>query len=137
MKLLTRRLAQAAAAGILSVLIFAPAASATDPVTIPPGQFVIDEADVLGSNKAEVTDAITKLRTDTGQNLFVIYVDTFTNPTKPRSGFSDVAEEKGMGTHDSILAVAVKSRQGQLHPQQRRHRPKNPRKSTPSWLPRP
>ncbi len=83
MKLLPRRLAQAAAAGILSVLIFAPSASATDPVTIPPGQFVIDEANVLGSDKAEVTDAITKLRSETGQNLFVIYVDTFTNPTKP------------------------------------------------------
>ena len=114
MKLLTRRLAQAAAAGILSVFIFAPAASATDPVTIPPGQFVIDDAGVLGSSKSEVTDAMTQLRTETGQNLFVIYVDTFTNPTKPVDWISKVAEAKGMGTNDSVLAVAVESRQGQL-----------------------
>ncbi|GAA1495686.1 TPM domain-containing protein [Paeniglutamicibacter kerguelensis] len=114
MKLLTRRLAQAAAAGILSVFILAPAASATDPVTIPPGQFVIDEADVLGASTAEVTDAITKMRTDTGQNLFVIYVDTFTNPTDPSAWVSQVAKTKGMGPSDSILAVAVESRQARL-----------------------
>lgn len=114
MKLLPRRLAQAAAAGILSVLIFAPSASATDPVTIPPGQFVIDEADVLGSDKAEVTDAITKLRSETGQNLFVIYVDTFTNPTSPDEWVSTVGKTKNMGPSDSILAVAVESRQARF-----------------------
>lgn len=114
MKLLPRRLAQAAAAGLLSVLIFAPSASATDPVTIPPGQFVIDDANVLGSSTAEVTDAVNKLRTETGQNLFVIYVDTFTNPTKPGDWVADVANAKGMGSNDSVLAIAVKSRQANL-----------------------
>ena len=116
MKLLPRRLAQAATAGILSVLIFAPSASATDPVTIPPGTFVIDEANVLGGSKAEVTDAITKLRTETGQNLFVIYVDTFTNPTDPKAWVEDVAKLKGLGSADSVLAVAVEDRKGKFSP---------------------
>lgn len=114
MKLLTRRLAQAAAAGILSVFILAPAASAADPVTIPPGEFVIDEAGVLGGTAAAVTEAVDTLRAETGLTLFVIYVDTFSNPAQPGAWVSAVAEAKGMGTNDSVLAIAVDSRQANL-----------------------
>ncbi|GAA4370226.1 TPM domain-containing protein [Paeniglutamicibacter cryotolerans] len=105
-----RRLAYAAAAATLSVFLLAPAASAEPPVTIPPGQFVVDQAGVLGSDATEVEKAINDMRAKTSQNLFVIYVDSFTDPTDPDAWVEEVATKKGMGTNDSILAVAVDSR---------------------------
>lgn len=110
MKLLPRRMALVATAGILSMFVLAPAASADSPVSIPPGQFVIDKAGVLGSDTAEVNAALTELRSETGQNLFVIYVDTFTNPDDPGAWVKQVAETKNVGSSDSILAIAVTQR---------------------------
>ena len=91
-------------AGLLA-LPAAPAL-AEDPVTIPSGQNVVDSANVLGSRKAEVQDAIQKLLKDHKYNLYVVTVKTFENPADPEGWGQAVAKKKGMGKADVILAMS-------------------------------
>ncbi len=111
MKSLRRRMAVVAAAGLLSLFMFAPPAVADSPVQIPPGEFVVDQAGVLGSDTSKVTDAVNQLMTETGQSLYVIYVDSFTNPSDPNKWVQAVATNKKLNTSDWVLAVAVSDRQ--------------------------
>ncbi|MFI8413501.1 TPM domain-containing protein [Paeniglutamicibacter gangotriensis] len=110
MKSLPRRMAFVASAGILSMFMFAPPALATGPVNIPPGEFVLDQANALGSDASEVEAAVKQLQRDTGQSLFVIYVDSFSSPSDPTAWVQQVAQSKNMGTSDTVLAVAVETR---------------------------
>ena len=84
----------------------AGAAWAEDPVTIPSGQNIVDNANVLGSREGEVQEAIQKLLKDDKYNLYVVTVDRFTNPTVPADWAAAVATQKGMGRSDAILAIA-------------------------------
>lgn len=114
------RLKASRAAGVAGVLfiagaITAPAAFAEPPVTIPPGKYVVDAADVLSSSEeSEVSSAIKKMQDETGQNLFVVYVDEFTSPSDAKGWVEELATKKSMGTSDSVLAVAVTSRVARL-----------------------
>ncbi|WP_407709708.1 TPM domain-containing protein [Arthrobacter nitrophenolicus] len=99
-----RTLAVIGLAGLFSVP--AGAAWAEDPVTIPPGTNVVDKANVLGSREGEVKEAISKLLEDEKYNLYVVTVNTFTNPTVPAEWAEAVAINKGMGRSDAILAIA-------------------------------
>lgn len=99
-----RLLAVIGLAGLLAVP--ATAAWAEDPVTIPSGQNIVDNANVLGSRKAEVQDAVQKLLKDHKYNLYVVTVKTFTNPSDPKSWAQAVATKKGMGKADVILAMS-------------------------------
>jgi len=100
-----RILAVIGLAGLLAVP--AGAAWAEDPVTIPSGTNIVDNANVLGSRKGEVQDAIQKLLKDHKYNLYVVTVKTFTNPTDPAQWTAKVAQLKSMGRADAVLAIAV------------------------------
>ncbi|WP_336712604.1 TPM domain-containing protein [Arthrobacter sp. USHLN218] len=104
-------LARLGAAFGLSIVLMSPAAAmAEPPVDIPPGEFVVDQANVLGADKAEVENAVEELRQEHGLGLFVVYVDTFEDPTDPHDWLVATAQKKGLGSSDSMLAVAVESR---------------------------
>ncbi len=90
--------------GLLAVP--AGAAWAEPPVTIPPGTNIVDNANVLGSRKGEVQEAIQKLLKDDKYNLYVVTVDRFTDPTVPADWAEAAATKKGMGRSDAILAIA-------------------------------
>lgn len=100
-----RLLAVIGLAGLLAV----PAASAwaESPVTIPSGQNIVDNANVLGSRKGEVQDAIQKLLKDHKYNLYVVTVPSFDNPADPAAWGQAVATKKGMGKTDVILAIST------------------------------
>lgn len=102
--MMKRFLAGVGVAGLL-VLPAAPAL-AEDPVTIPSGQNVVDNANVLGSRKGEVQDAVQKLLKDHKYNLYVVTVKTFENPADPKGWAQAVATKKGMGRADVILTMA-------------------------------
>lgn len=95
-------------AGLLALP--AGAAHAEDPVKIPSGTNVVDEANVLGARKGEVQEAVRKLLEDHKYNLYVVTVDSFENPSDPAAWGSAVAKQKGMGTADVILAIATEGR---------------------------
>lgn len=99
-----RILAVIGLAGLLAVP--AGAAWAEDPVTIPSGTNIVDDANVLGSRKGEVQDAIQKLLKDHKYNLYVVTVKTFTNPTDPKQWAQAVATKKVMGKADVILTMS-------------------------------
>ncbi|NUT69983.1 TPM domain-containing protein [Pseudarthrobacter sp. C4D7] len=100
-----RILAVIGLAGLLAVP--AGAAWAEDPVTIPSGTNIVDNANVLGSRKGEVQDAIQKLLRDHKYNLYVVTVKSFENPSDPTAWSQAVATTKGMGKADVILAIAT------------------------------
>ena len=105
-----RRLA--AVAGLTAVFL-APAAlaHAVPPVDIPPGEFVVDQAGVLGARTAEVEDAVRELQQSEGLNVYIVFVDEFTEPADRNQWVLEMAELNSLGTVDSLLAVAVDGRE--------------------------
>jgi hypothetical protein len=92
-------------AGLLAIP--ATSAWADDPVTIPSGQNIVDNANVLGGRKGEVQDAIQKLLKDHKYNLYVVTVSSFENPSDPKAWGTKVAEQKQMGKADVLLAIST------------------------------
>ncbi|YCH08129.1 TPM domain-containing protein [Arthrobacter sp. alpha11c] len=100
-----RVLAVIGVAGMLALP--AGAAWAADPVTIPSGQNIVDDANVLGSRKGEVQEAIQKTLKDHKYNLYVVTVNSFENPSSPAEWVKAVATKRGMGKADAILAIST------------------------------
>ncbi|MGJ9402298.1 TPM domain-containing protein [Arthrobacter sp. KK5.5] len=114
MRSIPGRASAAAGIAMFTVLAWAGPAAAEPPVDIPPGEFVVDSAGALGSEASRVEDAVQELRENTGRTLFVVFVDTFEQPSDAGAWVEEVAGTKGMGASDSILAIAVDARQGRL-----------------------
>src|SRR6185436_226843 len=66
----------AAALLALAIVLLAPAPARADPPERLDTQ-VTDSADALGSGRAAVDSALAKLQTDTGLQLFVVFVESF------------------------------------------------------------
>lgn len=101
-------LARAVLAGVgaLSAAAAAPALAAMD---VPPGTFVVDQADVLSSSQeSRLESEVAQLRQDTGESLYVVYVDSFPNGDK--AFVQDFADTNGLSTNDAVLAIAVETR---------------------------
>jgi uncharacterized membrane protein YgcG len=89
----------------------AGAASATDPVTLGSG-YVLDDVGVLSAAaESEAQTRLEQLKTDTGLDLWVVYVDEFTNPATSEDWANTTAEENGLGPTQYLLAVATVDRQ--------------------------
>ena len=70
----------------------AAAASATDPVDLGQG-YVLDDVGVLsGGEEAEAQTRLEQLASDTDLDLWVVYVDEFTNPSNSEEGEHSRAE---------------------------------------------
>ncbi|MGV8859360.1 TPM domain-containing protein [Rhodoglobus sp.] len=96
----------------LAVMTAAPAL-AEDPVQLD-GAYVIDNTGVLDGSTADVVTALDSLYERTGVQLFVVYVDEFTNPNALIDWANATAEANGLGDADLLLAVAVSQRQYSL-----------------------
>jgi len=86
------------------LLLGTTAAQAADPVTIGPGQNIVDPGNKLDQGK--VQSAISKLYKDQKINLYVVVVDTFTNPSAPSDWANAVAKKKSFGSKDLLYVVA-------------------------------
>ncbi|AJT41507.1 TPM domain-containing protein [Psychromicrobium lacuslunae] len=98
----------------LSAMLVLPTATAQaaplpaePPVSIPSGQNIVDDANVLGSRKADVQAAITKLLNDKKYNFYFVTVKNFENPSSATDWATQVATNKGMGNFDLVLAIAT------------------------------
>lgn len=85
------------------------AAWATDPVSFGASP-VVDQAGVLGSELGEVEQALDAAGERSGRQLFVAYVDDFTNPSSAAEWAADTAIGANMGAEDYLLAIAVDGR---------------------------
>lgn len=91
-------------------LLAAPPASAQDPVDLGPSH-VVDQAQVLsGTQEATIAAAAKKLYDDHRIDLYVVYVDRFTDPTEAADWANETAARNGLGQRDYLLAVSTDGR---------------------------
>nr|WP_294565812.1 TPM domain-containing protein [uncultured Arthrobacter sp.] len=116
MQRMTRRTGAAAGLSALTALTLAPgAAYAADPIDIPDGETVVDQAGVLTpADISDVEAAITGLQDEYGYTVQVVYVDTFTSPSDSLAWAIETAEASNLGSDDALLAVAVESGQARF-----------------------
>ena len=91
----------------LALLPAASPAWAADPVTVPSGTNIVDQANVLGARKGDVQKAVSDLLSQHKVNLYVVIVDSFTNPSDRAAWAQAVAKNKQMGSQDVLLAIAT------------------------------
>lgn len=103
--------ALASAAVVAVTAIGGGAALATPPVALGSG-YVLDDADVLSSGEeAEAQNRLEQLKTDTGLDLWVVYVDQFTDPSSAEDWANQTADDNGLGVSQYLLAIATEGRQ--------------------------
>lgn len=98
-----------ALAATLALLTGGPAL-ANDPVSLD-GGYVVDSVGVLDGDSSAIDGALDSLYESQGIQLFVVYVDEFTNPNDPVDWANATAQNNGLGDNDLLLAVAVSQRQ--------------------------
>ncbi|MEJ1156406.1 TPM domain-containing protein [Microbacterium marmarense] len=107
----TRWAAMLAATVAVGLTLAAGAASATDPVPLSSG-YVLDDAGVLSSgDAADGQSRLEELKSVTGVDLWVVYVDEFTNPSDSADWANETAQANGLGPTQYLMAVAVDTRQ--------------------------
>ncbi|CAN5139801.1 hypothetical protein BH09ACT5_BH09ACT5_04450 [soil metagenome] len=96
------------AAGMLA--LSAPAAHADDPVDLD-GAYVLDTVGALAGRETEVQAALDSAYERARMQLFVVFVDTFDNPSDAVDWADETAVGNNLGTNDLLLAVAIDDRQ--------------------------
>lgn len=105
------RWAYALVAALAAVFLVAGPAAATPPVQLG-ASYVSDEAGVLGdAERAQVEDRLEQLAQADNLNLWVVYVDRFSNPSDAKEWATQTAEQGGLGPNQYLLAIAVDARQ--------------------------
>lgn len=108
---LRRTAALVSAAVVAATVMSATAVSATPPVTLGSG-YVLDDAGVLSSaEESEAQNRLDELKTQTGLDLWVVFVDEFTNPAGAESWANQTADDNGLGVTQYLLAVSTEGRQ--------------------------
>ncbi|MFD1721450.1 TPM domain-containing protein [Amnibacterium endophyticum] len=106
-----RRLVAGLALGAALALAGAPAAFAEPPVDLG-SQQLVDASDVLTPDEeTQVRDALQSYDTATGNDLRVVFVDTFTDPSDRRGWSETTAEQGSFSDPGLVLAVATGARQ--------------------------
>ena len=82
---------------------------AEDPVSFGASP-VVDTVGALGGEADEVVAAIDKTADSNGRQLFVAYVDEFTNPAAADAWADETAIANNLGTEDYLLAIAIEGR---------------------------
>ncbi|WP_240183664.1 TPM domain-containing protein [Leifsonia aquatica] len=99
-----------AVALVAGPLALAAPAAAQDPVDLG-SSHVDDVAGVLSDSEGDaVAAAAAKLADDHKIDLFVVYVDRFTNPTDAADWANETAAQNNLGPNDYLLAVATDGR---------------------------
>lgn len=99
------------AAAVAGSVLAGSAAVATPPVSLGSG-YVLDDSDVLTpAEEAEAQARLEQLKTETGLDLWVVFVDDFTDPSSAEGWANQTAEDNGLGVRQYLLAVATEGRQ--------------------------
>ncbi|MBV0895328.1 YgcG family protein [Microbacterium sp. NC79] len=99
------------AALVCAGLAASTAAHAVDPGSLTGAGYVHDLADVLTpAQESTVSDRLETLLIETSAELFVVYVDDFTNPSDPEQWANTVAKESSLGPTQYLLAISVDGR---------------------------
>lgn len=100
----------AAVVAVALVVLPAAGAQATAPVDIG-SAYVVDDAGALtGAQQAEVERAVQQLYTDTGTQLYVVFVPSFTDPSDHMAWGAATMQRNQIETDGILLSVAVDER---------------------------
>jgi uncharacterized membrane protein YgcG len=100
-----------AVAAVAATIFGGSAAVATPPVALGSG-YVLDEAGVLSSGEESAAQGrLERLKSETGLDLWVVYVDQFTDPASSADWANQTAQDNGLGVTQYLLAVATEGRQ--------------------------
>jgi uncharacterized membrane protein YgcG len=82
---------------------------------VPPpslgSSYVLDQADVLtNAQEAEVQSRLLRLSDQTGLDLWVVFVDDFSEPASAADWANEAANRNNLGPHQYLLAVSVDGR---------------------------
>jgi len=86
------------------------AASATAPLPLDPGYVTDDAGALTAAEKQSIQERLQTLSENSATDLFVVFVDDFTDPTDAAEWADTVAENNNLGTEQYLLAVAVEGR---------------------------
>jgi uncharacterized membrane protein YgcG len=92
---------------LIPVLALGACTSSSGPMRLE-GE-ITDEVGALDGRRDEVDDALTRLREDTGLQLFVAFVDSF-GETPAQQWAQETAQRSDLGDRDALLAVATGDR---------------------------
>lgn len=91
-------------------LAIATPASAVEPVTLD-ADHVVDQAGVLSdAEEARLNERLVALGDESEVDLWVVYVDAFTDPSGAEQWANATAQENNLGPHQYLLAVATQDR---------------------------
>ncbi|MDQ0895510.1 TPM domain-containing protein [Agromyces ramosus] len=96
-------------AGVVIVAATPALAWAEDPVSFGSSP-VVDTVGALGGSLDDVERAIDEAADASGRQLFVAYVDEFTNPAAADAWADETAIANNLGAEDYLLAVAIDGR---------------------------
>lgn len=99
----------AAIAAVAAVFAVPAVAWAAEPVSFGSSP-IVDTVGALDGRTAEVESALDALYNDERIQLFVAYVDTFTDPSDAAAWADTTAESNGLGVNDYLLAVSTTGR---------------------------
>jgi len=104
------RWALALTAAFSIVIGGAVSASATDPVSLGSGR-VLDEAGVLSAaDERAIQERSEQLAESSGVDLWVVFVDEFSDPASAEEWANDTAELNNLGPQQYLLAIATEGR---------------------------
>ncbi|SIT89423.1 TPM domain-containing protein [Microbacterium sp. RU33B] len=99
------------AAVVVMISSLGGAAWATDPLDLGSG-FVQDDAGVLSSSQAaSANEELSRVADSTGAQLYVVFVDAFTNPSSSEGWANETATANGLGPRQYLLAISTEGRQ--------------------------
>ena len=99
-------------ASAAAVLWLAPAAALANEPPGLDGKYVIDltSEQVIGSGTAALEAEVRDFAEETKLQLFVVYVDEFTNPSDPEAWSSQTLQANHLGDDSVLLSVATETR---------------------------
>ncbi|WP_127472734.1 TPM domain-containing protein [Microbacterium sulfonylureivorans] len=96
---------------VVAMTAIGAGAWATDPVQLG-SAYVLDQTGALGSDELAAAEAeLTDLSSSTEADLYVVFVDAFTDPSDSEQWATIVAQENGLGPSQYLLAVSTEGRQ--------------------------
>lgn len=99
------------ALGVAALVLAPGAASAAEPPQLGSG-YVLDEADALTPDEEQqAQDRLSQLSSESGLQLWVVFVDTFTAPSDAGEWADATAEMNGLGDEQYLLAISTEGRQ--------------------------
>jgi len=94
-----------------ALVLMTPAAALAEPPVDFAGAYVVDEAGVLGGSTFSIESALDDLFDRAQVSLFVVYVDSFEDPSDASLWTDTTAGLNNLGPDDVLLAIAVDDRQ--------------------------